>query len=137
MARGLNDTCTFWPINMVKLFDYLLTWTFNQIGLKINNLGQNGQWYLVKWNIYSSWKETHDTFSQNGQWNFSQDGQCYYYIHTYLPTYPPTNLLQHTYLPICPPTHPLTYLLQPTNVLPSYYHPLQPTYTITHLGFCD
>jgi hypothetical protein len=51
-------------------------------------------------------------------------------ITTYIPTYPPTNLLQHTYLLTYLPTHPLAYLPThpPIHLLITTYLPLQHTY---------
>ncbi len=89
----MNDIVSFdlhtwlkWPIWL------FVNWTSIQIDQKSNNLGQNGQWHLVKLK-----KKTHDTFSQNGQWSFNQIGhlvKIVNFIITYLLTYPPTNLLQ-------------------------------------------
>jgi hypothetical protein len=86
---------------------------------------------LVFIDTLSNWRETHDTYSQNGQWSCSQIGHLvkmvnvittylpnYYDLFTYLPTKPtylPTYLLIITYVLTYLPTHPHNNcLLQPT-----------------------
>jgi hypothetical protein len=51
-----------------ELFDYLSNWTSNQIEQKIEHLVQNGQWVLLKWDIWSSWRKQNGMFRQNDQW---------------------------------------------------------------------
>jgi hypothetical protein len=78
-----------------------------------------------------NWRETHDTYNQNGQWSCSQIGHLvkmvnvittylpnYYNLFIYLPTkhvYLPTYLFIITYVLTYLPTHPHNNcLLQPT-----------------------
>jgi hypothetical protein len=65
---------------------------------------------------------------------FSQDGQCYYFIHTYPPTHWPITTYLLTYLSTHPPTYLPTYYNIPTYPPNNLFITTnQPTYLPTYL----
>jgi len=90
LIRGLKHVF-FYQSTWIKWF----LWPIH-ILIKLNNLNQNGQWVLVKWDIYL----LHPTYNLTT------------YLPTYLPTYQPTHLPKYNiyYPPAQLPTYLLTYL---------------------------
>ncbi len=112
------------------LFDYIHI-------VKLYNLSQNGQWFLVKWNIQLRWPII---FSQMQHGLLPQVSTSYLFTYLFtwlifiylLPTYPHTHLLTyllisshlHIYLHIFFTFVQPTYL--PTHLIPTYYLPIHP-----------